>query len=45
MIEFEWDEEKAKANLARHGISLEEARFAFSDPNHMRHKTLCATQM
>lgn len=29
---FEWDPEKAKQNLARHGVSFEEASTAFSDP-------------
>ena len=31
-MEFEWDEEKAAANLAKHGISFEEARTVFDDP-------------
>ncbi len=30
---FEWDEEKAKINLERHGISFEEAQLAFDDVN------------
>ena len=29
---FEWDEAKAAANLARHGVSFEEAQAAFNDP-------------
>ncbi|MBI4704678.1 MAG: BrnT family toxin [Deltaproteobacteria bacterium] len=29
---FEWDEAKAEANLARHGISFEEAMTVFADP-------------
>jgi uncharacterized DUF497 family protein len=29
---FEWDEEKATANLAKHGVSFEEARTIFDDP-------------
>lgn len=32
MISFEWDARKAKANLAKHGVSFEEAREAFRDP-------------
>ena len=32
MVSFEWDARKAKANLARHGVSFEEAREAFRDP-------------
>ena len=29
---FEWDPEKARANLAKHGVSFEEARHVFDDP-------------
>jgi uncharacterized protein len=29
---FEWDEEKATANLAKHGVSFEEAKTVFADP-------------
>lgn len=29
---FEWDEEKAKANLQKHGVSFEEAQTVFTDP-------------
>lgn len=31
-MEFEWDEHKAAANLAKHGISFVQATVAFSDP-------------
>jgi uncharacterized protein len=30
---FEWNEEKAKANLSKHGISFIEATTVFADPN------------
>jgi len=30
--DFEWDDEKAARNLARHGVSFEAARLAFEDP-------------
>jgi uncharacterized DUF497 family protein len=30
--EFEWDDRKAAANYAKHGISFETAREAFNDP-------------
>ena len=30
--EFEWDEEKAKKNLKKHGVSFEEAATIFNDP-------------
>jgi uncharacterized protein len=29
---FEWDEEKAKANLRKHKVSFEEAETVFDDP-------------
>ena len=32
-IEFEWNEEKALANLKNHNISFEEAKTVFYDPN------------
>ena len=32
MIDFEWDPEKARVNLAKHGVSFEEARGVFYDP-------------
>jgi uncharacterized protein len=32
VLRFEWDDEKAKANLAKHGVSFEEAKEAFHDP-------------
>ncbi len=31
MIEFEWDPEKAKTNLRKHGIGFAEAATAFQD--------------
>jgi uncharacterized protein len=31
-MEFEWDEDKAAANLAKHGVSFEEAQTVFADP-------------
>lgn len=30
---FEWDDTKARANLANHGVSFQEAVTVFSDPN------------
>jgi hypothetical protein len=32
MIEFEWDPEKAKTNLLKHGIGFAEAATVFQDP-------------
>ncbi len=32
MVAFVWDEEKARANLRKHGVSFDEARSAFGDP-------------
>lgn len=31
-LRFEWDPEKAVANLAKHGVSYDEARLIFDDP-------------
>jgi uncharacterized DUF497 family protein len=31
-LNFEWDREKAKSNLGKHGISFEEASTVFGDP-------------
>ena len=30
--EFEWDDEKADANVKKHGVAFEQARLAFGDP-------------
>jgi uncharacterized DUF497 family protein len=30
-VQFEWDDDKAASNLARHGVSFEEARTVFGD--------------
>jgi len=30
--DFEWDEDKAATNLAKHGVSFEEAVLAMRDP-------------
>ena len=31
-MEFTWDEKKAAANLAEHGVSFDEAKTVFDDP-------------
>ncbi len=31
-LSFEWHEEKAAANLKKHGVSFEEAKTVFNDP-------------
>ena len=31
-LRFEWDSNKATANLAKHGVSFDEARQVFEDP-------------
>lgn len=31
-MHFEWDPEKARANVAKHGVSFDEAMAAFLDP-------------
>jgi uncharacterized protein len=32
MLVFEWDEFKARQNIAKHGVSFDEAKAVFSDP-------------
>lgn len=32
-VRFTWDDEKAKANLRKHGVSFEEASSVFADEN------------
>ena len=32
MLDFEWDSSKAASNLAKHGVSFEEASVVFADP-------------
>jgi uncharacterized DUF497 family protein len=32
-LNFEWDRNKAKSNLGKHGISFEEASTVFGDPS------------
>jgi uncharacterized DUF497 family protein len=31
-LTFEWDEEKSRQNLRKHGVSFEEAKTIFNDP-------------
>ena len=33
MTDFEWDNEKAESNLAKHGVSFGEAMTVFGDPD------------
>jgi uncharacterized DUF497 family protein len=32
---FEWDEAKNQENLQKHGVTFEEAQYAFADPNRL----------
>lgn len=34
-MEFEWNEEKAEKNLAKHGVAFDEAMTVFHDPLHV----------
>ena len=36
-LQFEWDEEKEKANLSKHGIDFETASYVFLDSNRMEY--------
>jgi uncharacterized DUF497 family protein len=31
-LTFEWDEEKSKRNVRKHGVTFEEAKTVFNDP-------------
>ena len=31
-LQFEWDDQKSRTNLAKHGVSFEEATTVFGDP-------------
>lgn len=33
-MQFDWDDEKNEANLAKHGVSFELASYVFDDPLH-----------
>jgi uncharacterized protein len=32
MLDFEWDDAKAAANFCKHGVTFEQAAYAFRDP-------------
>ena len=34
-MDFEWDENKNEDNIDKHGVSFEEAKFAFFDPKRL----------
>ncbi|MBE5910645.1 BrnT family toxin [Pseudobutyrivibrio sp.] len=34
---FEWDDEKEKINIRKHGISFSTAAFVFNDPNRLEY--------
>ncbi|MBQ7147258.1 MAG: BrnT family toxin [Pseudobutyrivibrio sp.] len=36
-IKLEWDEEKEKINIKKHGISFSTAAFVFNDPNRLEY--------
>jgi uncharacterized DUF497 family protein len=35
MIRFEWDPDKARTNLAKHGVAFEDAQLVWDDPHHI----------
>ncbi len=43
-MKFEWDPAKAKANIARHGVSFEEARAVFADSQAIELLDDCANE-
>jgi len=34
-MKFEWDENKNRENVSKHGVDFEEAAYAFSDPSEL----------
>ena len=34
-MDFEWDERKSRANLAKHGVRFDTATLVFDDPQHL----------
>ncbi len=43
-MEFEWDEEKNKKNMMKHGIDFGEAARVFLDPNHLEIPDPCCEE-
>ena len=41
---FEWDENKNRENLEKHGIAFEDAQYAFADPQRVIAKDLTHSQ-
>ena len=35
MVRFEWDPEKARTNLVKHGVAFEDACLVWDDPHHI----------
>lgn len=38
-MEFEWDTNKARSNLSKHGVRFEDAVSVFDDPRHLSIRT------
>lgn len=43
-MKWEWDEEKARHNLAKHKVSFERAKLVFDDPHHVSLRDDCETE-
>ena len=41
---FEWDEDKNRENLEKHGIAFEDAQYAFADPQRVIAKDVAHSQ-
>ena len=37
-VRFDWNEDKNRSNIAKHGVGFDEARWVFSDPNVIIHE-------
>jgi uncharacterized DUF497 family protein len=43
-LDFQWDENKARTNLAKHGVRFEEAATVFADPRSLTVSDLAHSQ-
>lgn len=43
-MRWDWDEDKARSNLAKHKVSFERAQRVFDDPHHVSLRDDCETE-
>lgn len=44
-MEFEYDSQKSEANFIKHGISFEEAKYLWNDPNRLQVQARSETEL